>query len=338
MPVNKKHMVWIGIVLLLGSIAAIWFLWLRDIGKPRPVTIGIQSSPAMALVMVAKDRGMFDDEGIQIELKEFTAGKFALQAFLAGSIDFSVSGEVPACLAALQGHDFCVVTQVVEKTVNEVRVVALKDGDLIDPKAYFKAKKRRLSTSFGGGPEMFTYSFLKHHGIGPKDIEIISQKPEDMPVALEAGSVDAIAIFDPFAFIAEKRMGNKAQTFADARLYSELYVLNASRRQVADQPEVIERILRALVRAGKFIDEHPDEAKQITQKYTKLDRDVIDGIWGNFVFRPALTPQLLDYWEMEAAWAKETNVTKADAKAPNFHGMIEASMLKKVAPEAVKIP
>src|ERR1035441_6281221 len=60
--------------------------------KSEPVTIGIQTSPAMALVMVAKDKLFFQEEGVDADLKEFTAGKFALQAFLGGSLDFAPNG------------------------------------------------------------------------------------------------------------------------------------------------------------------------------------------------------------------------------------------------------
>src|SRR5215211_6884736 len=66
--------------------------------EKRKLTVGIQVSPAMALVMVAKDKNFFDQEGLDVELKEFTAGKFALQAFLGGSLDFAVAGEVPTTL------------------------------------------------------------------------------------------------------------------------------------------------------------------------------------------------------------------------------------------------
>ena len=109
----------------------------RDKGH---VTIGIQTSPAMALVMVAKDKQFFDQEGIDVELKEFTAGKFALQAFLGGSLDFAVAGEVPVTLATLQGSKFFVLSQVVEKTTNEVRVVARRDGNISDATTYFKTE------------------------------------------------------------------------------------------------------------------------------------------------------------------------------------------------------
>jgi len=141
----------------------------------RKVTIGIQVSPAMALVMVAKDKQFFEQQGLDVELKEFTAGKFALQAFLGGSLDFAVAGEVPVTLSTIQGSDFRVVTQVVEKTINEVRLVARRDGSATDPKAFFASKKRKLATSFGGGPEFYTYNFLKKFGISPSSVEIVSQ-------------------------------------------------------------------------------------------------------------------------------------------------------------------
>jgi NitT/TauT family transport system substrate-binding protein len=301
------------------------------------VTMGIQVSPAMTLVMVAKDKDFFSQEGVDVDLKEFTAGKFALQAFLSNSIDFAVSGEVPVCLASLQGNQIRVVTQVVENTVKEVRVVALKDGELTDPAAYFKAKKRKLATSFGGGPEFFTYTFLRHHQISEDQVEIISQKPEDMPAALETGSVDAISVFDPFAFIAEKRLGSKAQTFADPSLYSEFYVLNAHPEQIEKSPETIQAIVNAFGKASAFIEKNPEESKEIMRKYTKLDREIIDGIWQNFVFRPALVQKLITYWNDEALWAKNTGKVKPDTKIPDFRGVVEDRFLKAASPSSVKL-
>ena len=104
--------------------------------KPKPTelqhaTVGIQTSPAMALVMVAKDKGFFEKQGLDVELKEFAAGKDALAAFLGGSLDFSISGDVPVTLSTLAGNKFVVPAQVVGKTKNEVRVVAKMKLDWI---------------------------------------------------------------------------------------------------------------------------------------------------------------------------------------------------------------
>ncbi len=51
--------------------------------------------------------------------------------------------------------------------------------------------------------------------------------------------MDAIAIFDPFAFIAERHLKGKVTTFADETLYSELYVFNAKPEQIAREPDVL---------------------------------------------------------------------------------------------------
>lgn len=298
------------------------------------VTVGIQTSPAMALVMVAKDKGFFEKEGLNVELKEFTAGKFALEAFLAGSLDFSISGDVPAALAALQGHRFIIPAQVVRETHNEVRIVANKDGSLNTAKEYFQAKKRKLATSIGGGPEFFIYEFLKKIGIQKDQIEIISQKPSDMPAALTNGSVDAIAIFDPFAFFAEKQLGVNSITFTDRSVYSELYVLES--RDDADSLEKAEKIIRGLVSAEKFIAENPREAKEIVAKYTKLDQETLISIWSSFDFRVALTPQLTAFLNREVDWAKATGKAKPETPRPDFDKVITTSILKKVKPSAIE--
>src|SRR6185369_15414997 len=225
--------------------------------------------------------------------------------------------------ATLQGSKFYVLSQVVEKTTNEVRVVARREENINDATAYFKKQKRKLATSFGGGPEFFTYNFLKKHGIAANEVEIISQKPEDMPAALVNGSVDAISVFDPFAFIAEKQMGDKAITFADADIYSELYVITASPDTVENRKDVCEKLLRALVKAEEFIRTNPSESKDIVVKYTKQDRSVVDGIWNNFSFAPALNQRLIDYQNQEAAWAKEKGTIPKSTEIPDFRQAIK---------------
>lgn len=300
------------------------------------VTIGIQTSPAMALVMVAKDKGFFEKQGLDVELKEFTAGKFALEAFLGGSLDFSISGDVPAALATLQGNKFLVPAQVVRETKNEVRVVARKEPGVDTAEKYFKAKKRKLATSFGGGPEFFTFEFLNKLGISKDQIEIISQTPKDMPAALVSGGIEAIAIFDPFAFIAEKQLGNKAITFTGENVYSELYVIEA-KESVKQDHATLEKLLKGLVEAEKFTKDNPEEAKAVVIKYTKLDKETVDGIWGSFDFRVALTPKLLEYWNREARWARDTGTVTRETEMPNFQSIIFEAPLKELAPSAVEL-
>jgi len=307
----------------------------QAVQENKSITIGMQVGPASTLLMIAKDKGFFEEQGINVQLVEFTAGKFALQAFLADDLDLAASGEVPVTLAALQGNNFYIMTQLVERTKNEVRVVALKDDNLDTPEKYFKYKKRKLATSFGGGPEFYTYNFLKKYNI--TNIEIISQKPEDMPVALQSKSVDAIAIFEPFAYFAEQKLGKDAITFGDDKLYSELYVLSAKKEWIESNPETVQKILKALVKSSDFIQKNPEESKSILMKYTKLDKATVDGIWNNFVYKPVLNELLPRYLNEEADWAKETEKVSKDTKVPDFDEYIYEDALRKLKPEDVTI-
>ena len=332
---NKNIWIVIGIIIIFIITALFMFQKPEQTGLQH-VTVGIQTGPANALVMVAKDKGLFEKQGLNVELKEFAAGKDALIAFLGGSLDFSISGDVPVTLSTLAGNKFVVPAQVVGKTKNEVRVVARNENTLDTADKFFKAKKRKLSTSIGGGPEFFTYEFLNKLGITKDQVEIIAQKPGDMPAALISGSVDAIAIFDPFAFIAEKQLGDKAITFTDESLYSELYVIEA-KESVKQDFTTLEKLLNGLIEAEKFTKDNPEEAKIIVIKYTKLDKETIDGIWNSFDFRIALTPQLLEYLNREAQWAIDTAKVTKETVIPNFRDIIFDIPLKKISPSAVEI-
>jgi ABC-type nitrate/sulfonate/bicarbonate transport system substrate-binding protein len=300
------------------------------------IRIGMSSvQPLNGLLTVASEQGFFSQEGLNVQFTEFASGKDALQAFLGGSLDLTATGEVPATFSLLNGGEFYILTQLVEKTKGDIRIVALKDGGLSDTsaKTYFSAKKRKLATSFGGGPEFYTYNFLRKYNIS--DVELVNVKPADMPAALASGSVDAIAVFEPFAFIAEGKLPNGTVSFSDEAVYSEFFLLLAHKEWISSHAKEAEEIVAALKKASDFIAEEPQESKAIVAKSTKLDLATIDGIWDKYVFKPALTSGLLKYMSAEAAWAKETGKAGNETVAPNFSSFVYKAALKEVAPAYV---
>ncbi|MFA5047829.1 MAG: ABC transporter substrate-binding protein [Patescibacteria group bacterium] len=330
------------IVVVIATIVAIGFWSSHSKTKERPevvpvkISIGVITQPPAALIMVAKDKGFFTEQGLDVELKEFTAGKLALQALLAGSLDFSISADVPVALAALQGNKIVVPAQVIKQATNTIRIVARKDGNITDAKEYFISKKRKLATSIGGGPELFTYQFLNKLGVDKNRVEIISQQPQDMPAALANGSVDAIAIFDPAAYIAETQMGDKGITFTDSSIYSEKYILDAP-ESVKQNSNNLEKVLRALIEAEQYVKNNPDEAKNIVSKYTKLDKPALDKFWSNYDFQVVLTKQLADSFNQEVQWAKDTGKESSSTLNPDFSQIIYGIPLQKISSAAVEL-
>ena len=100
---------------------------------------------------------------------------------------------------------------------------------------------------------------------------------------------------------------------------------------------MIKSILRALMQAEDYVARNPEQAKQIMQTYTKLDRDVIDGIWRNYSFKVSLNHRLIDYWNQEAIWARETAKVTPETKVPDFQSYVEKRFLQDLKADAVRL-
>jgi NitT/TauT family transport system substrate-binding protein len=289
------------------------------------IKIGLQNTPESALVQVASEKGFFEQQGINVELEEFTAGKFALQAFLAGSLDFAVVGDVPIVLATMQGNDFYVLAEIAE-CPGENPVLVL-NGSGLDAKEYFSTPGRKLTTSIGGTPEFYTYNFLKYYDIDENQVEIIAQKPEEMVAALISGSVDAISIFEPYPTMAEQLLPGRTTRFEiPDEVYSPRYVLVARKQWVDENPEKAKSLLKALIQTEEFIPNNIVESQKIVAKETKFSEDLIRNIWDKCEMKVGASEALVNVWDKEALWAIETGKLD-EMPLPDFEGLLRRDLL-----------
>ena len=298
------------------------------------LTVGIQNSPSNALVIIASDKGFFDTTKVKVVVKEFTAGKLALQALLgqANDIDVAVSAETPVVLATLGGNKLKVISEIVNAK-NECRVVVRKDGELNTPESYF-SKSRKLTTSEGGSPEWFTYNFINNYNLDKSKVEVIAMLPENMPIALSSKVVDAISIFDPFARIAENDLGDMGLTFLNSDITS-YYVMSVNEKTLAEKSEALEELIKGLMKAEEFIKNNPEEAKQIVAKMTKLDISILNSTWDNYSFAVRLDNSFIDLCIAQSNWAIETGKYPRSTTIPNFKQVVSYDILRKVAPTTV---
>ena len=231
------------------------------------VRVGIQTTPSIALVKVAAEKKFFEEEGLNVEIQEFTAGKFALQALLGRSLDLATPAEFPVTLATLNGEKLAILSEINE-TIGGFPMVLRKEGDTFDAPIYF-SKKRKIATSIGGGPEYFTHDFFRHFGVDISQHEIVAMKPEDMPIALANGSVDGVAIFEPFAHFAIVQTGQeKVFAIKSEQFYSETMVLAGKKEWIAGHQKRKLEISPGSRETEAFSREHPDEAIQYRFRFS----------------------------------------------------------------------
>ncbi|MFZ4477214.1 MAG: ABC transporter substrate-binding protein, partial [Saprospiraceae bacterium] len=281
------------------------------------LVVGIQNSPSNALVIIADDKNLFDTTKVKVQIKEFSAGKLALQALLgaAGDLDMAVSAETPVVLSSLGGNQVNVISQVVNAS-NECRIVVRRDGNLNTPETYF-SKKRIITTSQGGSPEWLTYNFLKKYNLTQREVEINAMAPENMPIALANKAVDGVSIFDPYARLAEKELGDAALTFLNEDMKS-YYILSVKGKTLTEKKEAIIAFIDGLKKAESFVKKNTSEAQQIIARRTKLDIDIIKTTWSNYEFRVGIDEALIKTCQQEAHWAIETGKYPKSTPIPDF--------------------
>jgi NitT/TauT family transport system substrate-binding protein len=101
-------------------------------------------------------------------------------------------------------------------------------------------------------------------------------------------------------------------------------------------PESIKKILRAVIRANRFIAESPDETHAVSSKNIGTSGPLFENEWENYRFTVLLDQSLILNLEDQARWMikKEAGGTR---KAPNMMNIIYADALKAVQPQAVRI-
>lgn len=295
--------------------------------KVPTLVVGIQNSPSNALVILADAKKLFDSTKIKVQVKEFTAGKLALQALLGNTNDVqvAVSAETPVVLSTLGGNKPIVLGSIVDAK-NECRMVVRRDGALDKPETYFK-KKRVITTSQGGSPEWLTYNFFKKYKISSDQVEIVAMAPENMPTAVASKAVDGCCIFDPFARFAENELGDKGITFLNTDMKS-YYVLSVKENTYKQEKEALAELLIGLKRAEEFIKKDPDAAKAIIAQRTKIDAKVVMETWSNYNFSLQMDENLSALCEVLAKWAIETGKYPTNTPIPNFDTILNTSILK----------
>ena len=298
--------------------------------KLTKVTIATADQPVGAILYVALANGYFEDEGLLAVPERRTSGKDALKAVIEGEADLCEVAETPVVFAVLKGTPVYTLATIAS-TGKNMAVVARKDRGISAP-ADLEGKK--IGVTVGTNGEFFLSVFLVSPGAPSSPPEMVNVRPEEMHGALVDGKVDAVSTWNPHVIRLQKKLGDNAVTFTSEGLYTWAWNLAATREFVTGNPKVIEKALRAAVRAQKFIQERPTEARKIVAAHIGMDMALLEELWDAFHFRVSLEQWLLVSMENQAKWAIGRKLTDAK-EVPNYLESVHFGALESVKPDAV---
>jgi ABC-type nitrate/sulfonate/bicarbonate transport system substrate-binding protein len=168
------------------------------------------------------------------------------------------------------------------------------------------------------------------------DITPVEVKPAQYTDAIVNGTVDAILEWDPHTDAIKERLGPNAIIWPAQSGQLGYWNVICRNDWAAQHPEQINRFLKAMDQAVKYIIYHPAEAKAIVQKRTLYDDAYIATTWFNTQFSLSLDESLITAMEDEGRWKIINNFT-TEKNVPDFRDHIYLKGLDTVKPGSVNI-
>ena len=285
--------------------------------------------PSSGVTMIANSKGYFTKEGLDVQVVNLTAGKLALNAVIGGAADFGTVAETPLVHAGLSGIPVVIIATT-ETSYKDVRLLAKSSIH-----HFHDLTGKKIATAIGTNAEYFLTAMLKHHGMTPSEIHLVNLSPQNMPIALETGDIDAYAVWEPFIYRGQRLLGTKAKVFSSGHIYLNYFTITALRGYVKNHPVVVKQFIRALIDARKFIQKHPHQSEAIISRKIGMKINSFNYIWPYFHYRVALDYGLVQLLQKEGKWAIRSGTAPSTANVEALDKMIITGPLHLIDPRLV---
>jgi NitT/TauT family transport system substrate-binding protein len=324
--------------LLFSCLASVILFSMGGCGPKTPqsvekIILGTEAITLASPIWIAADKGYFQEEGLQVEIKTFSSGKATFQALLSdNSIDLATAAQTPVVYNSFQNRDYAIIGRIVNSD-NEVKLLARQDKGLKVPE---DLKGKKVGITLDTSSHFFLGLFLINYHMRMSDVSMMDLEPALLAEALIQGKADAIVTWEPYSYLAKKALGDKALLFPSQGLYRLDYYLIARNDIIKKHPEALRRFLRAVEKSEAFIKKNKEEAIAIVCRKLKIDLEAARAVWNDLNFRLSLDQSILVSLEDHARWAI-LNKVRDNETTPNYLTYIYPEALRAIKPEAITI-
>ena len=244
-----------------------------DAGAAKPeksrVTIAVGGKAALYYLplTLAEQLGYFRDAGLEVEILDFPGGSKALQAMMGGSADVVSGGYDHTIVMQARGQELAAF--VLQGATPAISLVVAKDRAATWRGPQDLKGMKIGVTAPGSSTNMFVNVLLARGGLTHDDVSIIGVGTGQSAVAaMHAGHLDALANVEPSISMLV-RSGKAVETIEtlSKKGSEDLYgaalpsgSLYAKRDFIADNPDTVQALANAMVRALRWLAKASDEA------------------------------------------------------------------------------
>ena len=301
--------------------------------KKEVVRLAVAKALITAPVLLALHLDYFAEEGLEVLVTgEFSSGKGSFESMLAGNADISTPATTPVVFSSFERQDYSIFATYVT-TYEGIKLVARTDRGI---NAAMDLKNKRIGMVPGTISQILLDMFLAYNKIMLNEVVIFGLKGHELPEALISGQVDAISVWEPHANNALYKLAGSGIQIPSSQVYRIAINMAVMNDYARKHPQVLEKVVRALIKATDFIKTNNQTAKKMISEILKMDESLISNYWKESVNTVSLDQLLLVTMENEAKWAIEHKITEIK-NVPNYLNYINYQAMETVNPDLVTI-
>ena len=249
--------------------AAIILLVANGTASPaEKIRVGVPQQVVHWMVFpLAQQKGFFKEEGFDAEIVQIT-GPSGRSALMSGDIDYytTIAFIVQSVIVGLP-------VKVIAAYVNCPPFVLMSRPELKSAQD-LKGKTMGIGAPPGSSPDVIAKLSLKHLGLNPdKDVKYVYLNSHERTyLALEQGLYAAGLIPPPFDFKGAKLGLNSLARAAEILTYPEDGLI-ATVKKIKEKPDEVKRVIRAGIKANRYIRTQREGTIQFLMAWQKVDRE-----------------------------------------------------------------
>lgn len=241
--------------------------------KPKEISIGYQPGINHTLLIVAKNKGWFDEEfkkdNIKIKFQSFVSGPPMIEAFAGGRLDIGQAGDQPSIQAKANNTDIKGIG--VYAQGYKLNSILAATGSNIKSAKDLKGKK--VAVTVGSSAHMLLNRYLASAGLKQSDIQLVNLQPTDIKTSFTSKDIDAAIVWEPYASSIEAE--NTAYKIGDGTNFKyEVNLILVNNSFAKENPAIIKRLLKVYEKSEKWVKANPDKTADIISKELKLTKAV----------------------------------------------------------------
>jgi NitT/TauT family transport system substrate-binding protein len=239
------------------------------------VTVGIIPIVDVAPVFLGVEKGFFRRRGIDLQTAQAQGGPLIVKGVIENKFNFGFANMT----SLLINNGRRIPLQVVASGVASTGRKGLDFGAVVVPadspiRTAADLTGRRIAVNATGSiGDTTVRESVRQAGGNPTDLTFEAIPLPDMQAAMDAKRVDAAWVVEPWLALT-KGAGGRVVAWNYVDLANELTVAAyfTSTRFAKEKPEVVRQFVEGMKESMRFADAHPDQVREIIQKYMKIER------------------------------------------------------------------